>query len=267
MELGAEAPENNRVLIVDDQPEIHDDFAEMLAPDLGAAATDPAAVDFLGEPTQDFQPVFDLSHAANGEEACNLVRTARASARPIAVAYVDIRMPPGIDGVETTRRIREIDSDIEVVLMTAYADKSLSEIVSGMASLHKLLYIRKPFAREEIQQITRALVGKWNLEQAVAEQQRLLAASHRRLEAVLDATGDAMGMYDTAGHLVSANKGYEELCGLTAGELQELSPPALAARFKERFQEPLQSGPEDGLFWVVTQFESGYYGGRKNDSI
>ena len=248
MEL-LEAHNNNRVLIVDDQPEIHDDFAEILTSGPGSASTDQAATDFFGEPTRRFLPTFDLLHATGGEKACNLVRDAKAENRPIAVAYVDIRMPPGIDGIETTRRMRAMDSDIEVVIMTAYTDKPLSEIVHGMTSLHKLLYIRKPFAREEIQQITRSLVGKWNIEQALAERQRLLTASHRRLEAVLDATGDAMAMYDTERRLVFANKGYEELCGLSEDELKALTPEALAARFKERFREPVLPAPEGRFFY------------------
>ena len=66
--------------------------------------------------------------------------------------------------------MREIDPDIEIVLMTAYTDKSLSEIVRGMTSLHKLLYMRKPFSREEIQQITLSLVGKWNIQKALSRQ-------------------------------------------------------------------------------------------------
>ena len=249
MELGVY--ENDRVLIVDDQPEIHDDFTEMLRPGLGGVSTDDLAASFIGQPERAFSlPEFELLHATDGEEACDIVRTARASNRPIAVVYVDVRMPPGIDGVETTRRMRAIDNDIEVVLMTAYADKSLSEIIRGTASLHKLLYIRKPFSREEIQQITLSLVGKWNVEQTLAEQQRLLAASHQRLEAVLDATGDAMAMHDASGSLVFANKGFEALFGLNECELKALSPAALAARFAERFQEPTPRYHDDRLLFV-----------------
>ena len=69
-------------------------------------------------------------------------------------------MPPGIDGVEAIRRIRQIEKDIELIIMTAYTDKPLPEIVRDMELLHKLLYIRKPFAPEEVQQITLALVEK-----------------------------------------------------------------------------------------------------------
>ena len=246
-----EAYESNRVLIVDDQPEIHDDFEEMLKPGPSGASTDELVAAFVSEPAKVFSlPEFELLHASGGEEACDIVRAARESNRPIAVVYVDVRMPPGIDGVETTRRMRAIDEDIEVVLMTAYTDKSLSEIVGGMTSLHKLLYIRKPFSREEIQQITLSLVGKWNVQRALAEKQRLLAASHQRLEAVLDATGDAMAMHDANGNLVFANKSFEALCGLTEPELKALRPEALAARFEERFQESGLRCRDDGLLFV-----------------
>ena len=161
--------ENNRVLIVDDQHEIHDDFAEMLKPVLVRPSTDDLAAAFVGEEEEErFLPEFELLHASNGEEAYEIIRTGRESNRPVAVAYIDIRMPPGIDGIETIRRVRKIDRDIEIVIMTAYTDRSLPEIVHDMELLHKLLYIRKPFVHEEIQQITLSLVGKWNVERDLA---------------------------------------------------------------------------------------------------
>ena len=237
--------ENNRVLIVDDQPEIHSDFREMLERSPVMALLDDLAAAFDDEPAVGFLPQFELFHATDGEEACAVVRAARASDHRIAVAFVDIRMPPGIDGVETARRMREADSDVEIVLMTAYTDQSLSEIIHGMPAPHKLLYIRKPFSREEIQQITLSLVGKWNIEQA-------LAASHQRLEAVLDATEDALAMYDAAGRLMFANRRYERLFNLGKEELKAIAPDALTGRFGRRFHGP---GQEEGrlLFEVGGQ--------------
>ena len=236
---------NNRVLIVDDQPDIHRDFAEILRPSQIDVSMDEVAPVYVDGPADgDTLPEYELLHAAGGEEACDIVRAAKASERPIAVAFVDIRMPPGIDGVETVRRIREFDADIEIVIMTAYTDKSLSEIVHGMTSLHKLLYIRKPFVHEEIQQITLSLVGKWNIEQSLADKQHLLASSHQRLEAVLDATEDAMAMYDAAGRLLFANRAYEKLFGRREDELKEIPPDALMARFKEYLHRPGMAGLE-----------------------
>ena len=229
---------NRRVLIVDDQKEIHDDFAEMLKPRLSEASADKLAAAFVTEEEPSFLPEFELVHTRSGEEACDIVRVAKERSRPIAVAYIDIRMPPGIDGIETIHRVREVDHDVEIVIMTAYTDRSLPEIIQGVEPVHKALYIRKPFAREEIQQITLSLVAKWNVEQELAEKRRQLGISHKRLEAVLDTTGEAMGMYDLTGRLVFANRGYEQLADRTEGELKELSPEALTAQFRERFREP-----------------------------
>ena len=238
---------NRRVLIVDDQKEIHDDFAEMLKPQLSGAWGDKLAAAFVTEEEPSFLPEFELLHARSGEEACEIVKAGKAGTRPIAVAYIDIRMPPGVDGIETVRRLREIDRDIEVVIMTAYTDRSLPEIIENVEPLHKVLYIRKPFAREEIQQMTLSLVGKWNVEQGLAEKRRQLAIGKQRLEAVLNSTGEAMAMYDLGGRLVFANRVYEQLADLTERELKDLSPEALAAQFQARFREPRQIDVESSL--------------------
>ena len=156
------------MLVVDDQDEIHNDFEEMLASGSTRRATDDLASAFVRETGKLVLPQFELSHATSGDEACDMVKAGRESNRPLAMAYVDVRMPPGTDGIETVRRIRKFEQDIEIVIMTAYSDKTLPEIVDNMEFLHKLLYIRKPFSREEIQQITLSLTGKWNIEQELA---------------------------------------------------------------------------------------------------
>ena len=233
---------NTRVLIVDDQHEIHDDFIEMLRPSQALpTAGEELAEAFVtdhGTAHKPLLPEFELLHATNGERACEIITRGQAWNQPIAAAYVDIRMPPGIDGIETVRRLRRFDRDVEVVIMTAYADQSLPEIVRDMELLHKLLYIRKPFVHEEIQQLTLSLVGKWNVERSLAEQQRQISASHRRLEAVLDATGDAIAMLDSDGRPVFANALYRTLLGLDQEDLDTIAAAALAARCEERFREP-----------------------------
>ncbi|MDE2809448.1 MAG: sigma 54-interacting transcriptional regulator [Gemmatimonadota bacterium] len=236
---------NYRVLIVDDQEEIHNDFEEMLASGSTKRATDELAAAFVAQSDKPVLPQFELSHAASGEEACAMVKAAQESNRPFALAYIDVRMPPGTDGVETVRQIRQFEQDIEIVIMTAYSDKTLPEIVNDMELLHKLLYIRKPFSREEIQQITLSLTGKWNIEQELAKHQweledsnQQLESSNQRLQAVLDATGDAIGMFDADGRLQVANQGYEKLLEATESELKQMSPSDLMARIGERLRPP-----------------------------
>ncbi|MDE0034226.1 MAG: sigma 54-interacting transcriptional regulator [Deltaproteobacteria bacterium] len=227
---------NRRVLIVDDQKEIHDDFAETLNARRFSTWLDDPATAFLDDEESQVFPDLELLHARSGEAGCDIVKAGKQRGRPVAVAYVDIRMPPGMDGVETTCRMREIDADIEIVIMTAFTDKPVSEIIGSLERLHKVLYIRKPFASDEIQQITLSLIGKWNAEQELKRNRLELAVGYQRLEAVLDATGEAMAMYDPAGRLTFANQRYEQVSGLRESELKKLSPEALEAHFKERFR-------------------------------
>ena len=250
---------NYRVLIVDDENGIHSDFKDMLNPNRTQALTDELAetlLDEVSEKKTSFLPNFELLHAASGEEAYDIIRTGKASDRPIAVAYIDVRMPPGIDGVEAIRRIRQIEKDIELVIMTAYTDKPLPEIVRDMELLNKLLYIRKPFAPEEVQQITLSLVEKWNVEHELAKKQRQiitnhqnLEISHQRLKTVLDAAADAIGMFDDEGYLLFANQYYQQLFDLSEGELRQMPPDELKATVNARFQASGLAEWEHGLLY------------------
>ncbi len=207
-------------------------------------------------------PNFELLHATSGEEAYDIVRAGKESNRPIAVAYIDVRMPPGIDGVEAIRLIRQIEKDIELVIMTAYTDKPLPEIVRDMELLHKLLYIRKPFAPEEVQQITLALVEKWNVEQELAAKRQQLITdhqnlelSHERLDTVLNCTEDALGLFDDAGQLLYANQFYERLFDLTEDELRQMPPDELKTTVNARFQTSGLAEWENGLLYDNLEHE------------
>ena len=244
---------NYRVLIVDDEAGIHSDFRAMLNPNRRqrlTAALAEAFRDKIPDNETSFLPNFELLHATSGEEAQDIICTAKASNRPIAVAYIDVRMPPGIDGVEAIRRIRQIEKDIELVIMTAYTDKPLPEIVRDMKLLNKLLYIRKPFAPEEVQQITLSLIERWNVEQELAKKQQQIITDHQnletknqRLETVLDSAEDAIGMFDDQGHLLFANQYYQQLFDLTEDQLRQMSPDELKACMRARFQASELSQP------------------------
>ena len=250
---------NYRVLIVDDEAGIHSDFKDMLNPNrrprLPAALAE-AFLDKVPENKTVFLPNFELLHATSGEEAHDVICTAKASNRPIAVAYIDVRMPPGIDGVEAIRRIRQIEKDIEMVIMTAYTDKPLPEIVRDMKLLNKLLYIRKPFEPEEVQQITLSLVERWNVEQELGKKQQEIVTHHQnleiknqRLETALNSAEDAIGMFDDEGHLLFANRYYQRLFDSTENQLRQMSPDELKASIKARFQPRELSQPEqESLF-------------------
>lgn len=226
---------NNSILIVDDQEEIHQDFEEMLKNNSDNSTSDDLAKAFGSVVEESFLPEFQIFHAKSGKEAYAKIKEAYETEKPIAVAYIDIRMPPGWDGIETARSIREIDRDIEIVIMTAHTDKSLQEINRDIDVLHKLLYIKKPFAREEVQQITISLIEKWNIEKELSQKRQQLEINKQRLELVLDSTRDSIAMFDAHNKLLFANKWYAETFGLTNSELLEMLPDELWLKVKKCF--------------------------------
>jgi signal transduction histidine kinase len=186
-----------RLLLVDDNPEIHGDIRKILSPDPEEVATAKSlAADLFddGEPrateaTCDFQ----IDSAYQGQEGLQCVRSAQAQDYPYSVAFVDVRMPPGWDGIETIRRIWEVDPDLQMVICTAYSDYSWSDIVGRLKPTDGLLILRKPFDSVEIRQLAVTLSTKWrlarevrlrlqDLEKRVEERTRALSEANRRLE-------------------------------------------------------------------------------------
>ena len=111
------------------------------------------------------RPKFTIDSAQQGQEGLALVRKAVQTGRPYALAFVDARMPPGWDGIETTERIWQICSDLQVVICTAYSDYSWDEVVERLGQTDSLLILRKPFDAAEVRQLACALSEKWHLNQ------------------------------------------------------------------------------------------------------
>ena len=158
---------NRRVLVIDDNESIHDDFRKVLMPT--SAADDDllvAEAELFGEPVSVVDRVtFELTFASQGQQGHQLVKDAVAAGRPFAMAFVDMRMPPGWDGLETIVRIWADCPDIEMVICTAFSDYSWDEIVRRLGRTDRLLIVKKPFDQVEILQVASALTHKWNLQQ------------------------------------------------------------------------------------------------------
>ena len=248
-------PSNKRVLVIDDQVEIHEDFREMLAPSRPPTMADKFAAAFVHEDQEEVLPTFELLHAHSGDEAITLVEESLRFGKPIAMAFVDIRMPPGMNGVTTVRRIRDTDPDIEFVIMTAYTDLSLPDLVANITPLHKLLYVRKPFTREEIQQMAIALVEKYNVAQQLKAHERELQASHHRLEAILESSGEAIAMIGLDDRIAFANQRFEELCSAKRNELVgqpagDCQPPVRTLTPSDAEHTAFFGGEEEVLAWA-----------------
>ncbi|MBI3106108.1 MAG: response regulator, partial [Candidatus Rokubacteria bacterium] len=108
-------------------------------------------------------PRFELDSAYQGEEGLGKVRHAIQRGSPYAMAFVDIRMPPGWDGVETIHRLWQEDESIQAIICTAYSDYSWEAIASRLGRTDRLLILKKPFDNIEVRQIACALARKWNL--------------------------------------------------------------------------------------------------------
>ena len=166
---------NRRVLVIDDNVSIHEDFRKILQPEEGAAAlADARASLFGGEPLLKAPVRFELNYANQGQSGLALVQTARRDGRPYSVAFVDMRMPTGWDGLETIERLWLADPDIQTIICTAYTDHSWDEIVRKLGYDDRLLILQKPFSSVEVSQLAMSLTTKWSL--ARQARQRLQAA-------------------------------------------------------------------------------------------
>ncbi len=166
---------NLRVLVIDDNHSIHEDFRKILQPETETQALDEARASlFGGESFQKALARFDLDYADQGQTAVALVQMAQREGRPYVVAFVDMRMPPGWDGLETIERMWEVDSEIQTVICTAYTDHSWDDIIRRLGYDDRLLILQKPFSSIEVSQLAISLTTKWSL--ARQARQRLEAA-------------------------------------------------------------------------------------------
>jgi CheY-like chemotaxis protein len=154
-----------RILVIDDNEAIHQDFRKIFAvkTDEDVALDEARAALFGSESNTDNVPEFQLDSAFQGEEGLRMVRRAIAEGRPYALAFVDGRMPPGWDGIETAARIWEHDPDVQVVICTAYSDYSWEEMLDKLGRSDKLVVLKKPFDNIQVLQLASALTGKWRL--------------------------------------------------------------------------------------------------------
>ena len=194
------ANKNQRVLVIDDNPSIHDDFRKILSPATATAAaldaTERAVFGGLTDAVRQNQ--FEVDSVCQGQEGLLLVRKALEAGRPYAMAFVDVRMPPGWDGLETTRKIWELDSDLQVVLCTAYSDYSWGEMFEKLGQRDGLLILKKPFDAVEALQLAHALTEKWWLHQQSRRKMEELESRVAERTAELAITNEALQAENTA---------------------------------------------------------------------
>ncbi|HEY3916009.1 MAG TPA: response regulator [Verrucomicrobiae bacterium] len=156
---------NHRILIIDDNKSIHEDFRKILS-----AKAEPEdsygdlRSDLFGDSTEKSHfSGFEIDSAFQGREGLEMVQKALDADKPYSMAFIDVRMPPGWDGIETTGKIWEICPDLQVVICTAYSDYSWDEMAEKLGLNDALLILKKPFDTVEVLQLAQTLSQKWSL--------------------------------------------------------------------------------------------------------
>jgi len=170
----ATIPAANRILIIDDNQAIHADFRKILAPRTGSGDQLRKTESLLFN--EDIGPKaspavnYEIDSASQGQEGLQMVERAAAEGRPYALAFVDVRMPPGWDGVETVARIWQKYPELPVIICTAFSDYSWSDMMSSLGHSDNLVVLRKPFEAVEVLQLAHSLTRKWVLARQVRAQ-------------------------------------------------------------------------------------------------
>jgi signal transduction histidine kinase len=185
-----------RILVIDDNRAIHEDFCKILgASQTGHEVLEEREALLFGEsapPTR--RQVFHIDSAFQGEDGLRMLQQAVESGEPYALAFVDVRMGPGLDGIETTAKLWDIYPDLQVVICTAHSDYSWDDMVEKLGHSDRLVILKKPFDNVEVQQLANALTQKWrllqqakvrldDLEKSVCVRTEELQATNQQLQA------------------------------------------------------------------------------------
>jgi CheY-like chemotaxis protein len=220
------ARHGDRILVVDDNPAIHEDFRKILTPTWAVApALSEAAAGFFGKKTATAElPAYVVDSTLRGEDALALARSACEQGRPYAMAFVDMRMPNGWNGLQTIEQLWRLQSDLPVVLCTAFSDFSWEEIRNQLGRSDRFLILKKPFDHIEVQQMVDAMLMRHVL-QARTRWLDLCLAHLPEMVMVLQASGGERPLQGL--QMVFVNQAFERTLGYSSAELLARSPDVL----------------------------------------
>jgi len=229
---------NHRILVIDDNKAIHDDLRKILLGEVNTQETLQEDEAFLFGIAAMPITRFEIDSAYQGQEGLEKLQQSLAEGRPYALAFVDIRMPPGWDGVETISHLWEAYPNLQIVVCTAYSDYSWNDIQRRLGQSENLLILKKPFDNIEVIQLAHALTRKWlvsgqaqarleDLDLMVAQRTAELQAANERItkefedkaaaevafRTVFDSSPIGITLLDLDGRFVDINHAMEELIG------------------------------------------------------
>jgi len=229
---------NHRILVIDDSPSIHDDFRKVL---VGSASEKRPLHELAGAvfgassiPATALR--FEVDFALQGQQGLELVKQSLSDGRPYAVAFVDMRMPPGWDGLETIRHLWDVDPKLQVVICTAFSDHSWASITEKLGHTDSLLVLKKPFDHVEAMQLANALAKKWtvtrDMEQHLLELDRLVdqrtlelrAAKIRFSEAFNASPLPQVVLAHKPFEVLEVNQAFRRQFGLSQEDLRSINP-------------------------------------------
>ena len=243
------AERNHRILVIDDTESIHQDFRTILCHKDGDTELDSLGAALFGESSPAASPAdsaFEVDSAHQGQEGLAKVKQALEQGRPYALAFVDIRMPPGWDGVETLQRIWDIDENLRAVICSAYSDYSHEALTDKLRRTERLLILKKPFDPMVVRQLAANLSENWS---RAREEQRFIAAimaSETKYRLAIEAAPFGLLIHDASGTVTDCNSA---ACGLFGGAKERLVGRAMTACFTPGLELPVAS--EDGQSGAV----------------
>ena len=147
----SDLPFNRRILVIDDNAAIHEDFRKILVQDSSTSALLTARASLFDDvEAQVPQQNFEVDCAQQGQIGLTMVQNMVQQGRPYALAFVDMRMPPGWDGVETIEHLWQVDPELQVVICTAFSDLAWNHVIPRLGQSEQLLVLRKPFDTIEV---------------------------------------------------------------------------------------------------------------------
>jgi len=162
----------NRVLVVDDDALLIGEYVRCLGedfePDVNTATLSDLEKVLFGEETDEHGAArFEVHSRNQGEAAVAAVKAAIAQGRQYAIVFIDIRMPPGMDGIEAAKQIRQLDPNVNIVVVTGSESPEPENLGKKIPPADKIFFFKKPFHGLECRQLAAALCGKWHADMAL----------------------------------------------------------------------------------------------------